>query len=230
MRIAALKKEEEGVQKDRERLERDKARRTPGLGAPADILRFFRHDIAVDVVSLGLPTTPAGKTAARDQAPPGRGCLPLQQGAQDPAALARRSVPPLAFAPPLTPFPPAHRAQTQVLGGRYVLQYLLGRGGFSEVYKARGVPLAASAASASTEAVRLSVSDPHRPLRRASTPQAFDSEELRYVACKIHQLSPQWSEDRKRSYVRHAVRPSPARPRVPTFCERLATCHAGQDA
>ena len=54
--------------------------------------------------------------------------------------------------------------------GRYALQSLLGRGGFSEVFK------------------------------------AFDVEEQRYVALKIHQLSPQWSEDRKRSYVRHAAR------------------------
>lgn len=51
-----------------------------------------------------------------------------------------------------------------------MLQALLGRGGFSEVFK------------------------------------AFDVEALRFVACKIHQLSPQWSEDRKRGYVRHAAR------------------------
>jgi hypothetical protein len=35
--------------------------------------------------------------------------------------------------------------------------------------------------------------------------QAYDARQLRYVACKIHQLTPQWSEDRKRNYVRHAV-------------------------
>lgn len=38
--------------------------------------------------------------------------------------------------------------------------------------------------------------------------QAYDIEEMRYVACKIHQLVPHWSEDHKRSYVRHAVRVS----------------------
>jgi tousled-like kinase len=29
---------------------------------------------------------------------------------------------------------------------------------------------------------------------------------MREVACKLHQLSPQWSEERKRTYVRHAAR------------------------
>jgi hypothetical protein len=37
--------------------------------------------------------------------------------------------------------------------------------------------------------------------------QAYDVDENRYVACKIHQLVPQWTEEHKRSYVRHAVRP-----------------------
>lgn len=53
---------------------------------------------------------------------------------------------------------------------RYVLMNMLGRGGFSEVYK------------------------------------AFDVVEMREVACKLHQLSPQWSEARKQTYVRHAQR------------------------
>lgn len=57
-----------------------------------------------------------------------------------------------------------------LLGGRYVLQCILGRGGFSEVFK------------------------------------AYDVDEMRYVACKIHQLAPHWTEEHKRSYVRHAVR------------------------
>eukprot|EP01079_Euglenida_sp_SAG-EU17-18_P002826 gene2826-81_t len=57
-----------------------------------------------------------------------------------------------------------------VLHGRYQLAELLGRGGFSEVYK------------------------------------AFDLEACMWVACKIHQLNPQWSHDRRQAYIRHARR------------------------
>lgn len=53
---------------------------------------------------------------------------------------------------------------------RYIILELLGKGGFSEVYK------------------------------------AFDLHELRYVACKIHQLNSNWSESRKMNYTRHATR------------------------
>jgi hypothetical protein len=56
------------------------------------------------------------------------------------------------------------------LNGRYVLMHMLGKGGFSEVYK------------------------------------AFDLQSMGYVACKIHQLNPQWSDERKRNYTRHATR------------------------
>lgn len=58
----------------------------------------------------------------------------------------------------------------QILNHRYALLNLLGKGGFSEVYK------------------------------------AFDLVEYRYVACKLHGLSPQWSEEKKQSYIRHAIR------------------------
>jgi tousled-like kinase len=47
---------------------------------------------------------------------------------------------------------------------------LLGKGGFSEVYK------------------------------------AADLEKFQEVAVKLHQLNPNWSENCKTSYVRHAVR------------------------
>jgi tousled-like kinase len=57
-----------------------------------------------------------------------------------------------------------------ILNKRYLLLRLLGKGGFSEVFK------------------------------------AFDLVEFRYVACKIHQLNPLWSDERKRNYTRHATR------------------------
>ncbi|KAJ6386258.1 hypothetical protein OIU77_029264 [Salix suchowensis] len=58
----------------------------------------------------------------------------------------------------------------QILNHRYALLNLLGKGGFSEVYK------------------------------------AFDLVDHRYVACKLHGLNAQWSEDKKQSYIRHAMR------------------------
>ncbi|MCO5581985.1 hypothetical protein L7F22_035874 [Adiantum nelumboides] len=57
-----------------------------------------------------------------------------------------------------------------ILNKRYSLLNLLGKGGFSEVYK------------------------------------AFDLVENRYVACKLHSLNGQWSEEKKQSYIRHAIR------------------------
>lgn len=57
-----------------------------------------------------------------------------------------------------------------ILNHRYALLNLLGKGGFSEVYK------------------------------------AYDLVEYRYVACKLHGLNMQWSEEKKQSYIRHAIR------------------------
>lgn len=56
------------------------------------------------------------------------------------------------------------------LHDRYLLQTMLGRGGFSEVWK------------------------------------ALDLQDLKEVAVKIHQLNPQWSEERKASYIKHVTR------------------------
>lgn len=36
--------------------------------------------------------------------------------------------------------------------------------------------------------------------------QAYDLVTCKYVACKIHQLNPHWSDSKKESYVRHATR------------------------
>ena len=54
--------------------------------------------------------------------------------------------------------------------GRYLFLSLLGRGGFSEVWK------------------------------------ALDLIELKEVAVKVHQLNPQWPDDRKQNYIKHVVR------------------------
>jgi len=36
--------------------------------------------------------------------------------------------------------------------------------------------------------------------------RAFDLDENRYVACKIHQVNKDWKEDKKANYVKHAMR------------------------
>ena len=36
--------------------------------------------------------------------------------------------------------------------------------------------------------------------------QAYDLVDYRYVACKLHRLNEQWSEEKKQTYVRHAIR------------------------
>ena len=57
-----------------------------------------------------------------------------------------------------------------LLGGRYQIIGLLGKGGYSEVYK------------------------------------AYDLENHMYVACKLHQLNPNWKEEVKDNYIKHTVR------------------------
>uniref|UniRef100_A0A915EVB0 Protein kinase domain-containing protein n=1 Tax=Ditylenchus dipsaci TaxID=166011 RepID=A0A915EVB0_9BILA len=58
----------------------------------------------------------------------------------------------------------------ELLNNRYLLLALLGKGGFSEVWR------------------------------------AFDLDENRYVACKIHHVNKDWKEDKKANYVKHAMR------------------------
>ena len=36
--------------------------------------------------------------------------------------------------------------------------------------------------------------------------RAYDLQEMREVACKIHQLNPTWSEASKQNYIKHALR------------------------
>ena len=53
---------------------------------------------------------------------------------------------------------------------KYLILSLLGKGGYSEVYR------------------------------------AFDLENCRYVACKIHHFDDNWSEPIKDNYIKHALR------------------------
>lgn len=72
-------------------------------------------------------------------------------------------------APPLSsiPLPSLPRFNhNPLLHKRYLLLSLLGKGGFSEVYR------------------------------------GFDLQELRLVACKIHQLANEWKEDKKANYIK----------------------------
>lgn len=57
-----------------------------------------------------------------------------------------------------------------ILNERYLLVELLGKGGFSEVFK------------------------------------GFDLVEMHYVACKLHSLNNQWTEEKKENYIKHACR------------------------
>lgn len=58
----------------------------------------------------------------------------------------------------------------ELLNKRYLMLSLLGKGGFSEVWR------------------------------------AFDLEENKYVACKIHHVNKEWKEEKKANYVKHAMR------------------------
>ena len=62
------------------------------------------------------------------------------------------------------------RGMTTGAHGEYILTALLGKGGFSEVWK------------------------------------AFDLYKLRDVAVKVHQLSENWSDEKKANYTKHATR------------------------
>ena len=57
-----------------------------------------------------------------------------------------------------------------LLGKKYQLVSLIGKGGYSEVYK------------------------------------AYDIKNHKFVACKIHQLNPNWSDEMKDSYIKHTMR------------------------
>ncbi|CAI0541512.1 unnamed protein product [Linum tenue] len=64
----------------------------------------------------------------------------------------------------------------------------------------------AADAESGTHEEDLLIQDEILKSRLASIKRAFDLVEHRYVACKLHGLNAQWSEDKKQSYVRHAIR------------------------
>lgn len=92
----------------------------------------------------------------------------------------------------------------QILNHRYALLNLLGKGGFSEVYKVieKNSFMIPWHMNSICEIVYLL---PQFQVR-IFFEQAYDLIEHRYVACKLHGLNAQWSEEKKQSYIRHAIR------------------------
>ncbi len=71
------------------------------------------------------------------------------------------------------------RDKPVVLGDKYLILSLMGKGGYSEVYRVK---------------------------HNLNKHQAFDLEDLQEVACKIHEFDPQWNESMKANYIKHAIR------------------------
>lgn len=86
-----------------------------------------------------------------------------------------------------------------VLNSRYALLNLLGKGGFSEVYKVRSQ-------NVDRYYILLRVRNILQFFDVTYFKQAYDLVDHRYVACKLHGLNAQWSEEKKQSYIRHANR------------------------
>lgn len=86
------------------------------------------------------------------------------------------------------------------LNDRYLLLHLLGRGGFSEVFKVNVWVMIQQSCVKSIQsnfcAMVLSVLVDVAFFLL----QAFDLTEQRYVAIKIHQLNKNWKEEKKQNY------------------------------
>lgn len=83
------------------------------------------------------------------------------------------------------------------LNERYLLLHLLGRGGFSEVYKVIYLKIKRK------KSMFPLFGNPSRDLIIFCPfvhPQAFDLFEQRYAAVKIHQLNKNWREEKKENY------------------------------
>lgn len=82
------------------------------------------------------------------------------------------------------------------LNERYLLLHLLGRGGFSEVFKVMIQQPRVNSIQSDFCAAFLSILVDVA----FSLLQAFDLTEQRYVAIKIHQLNKNWKEEKKQNY------------------------------
>ena len=54
--------------------------------------------------------------------------------------------------------------------------------------------------------------------------QAFDLQDLREVAVKLHQLSSSWTDVKKASYVKHAVREYKIHRQLRSACHGIMLC------
>lgn len=82
------------------------------------------------------------------------------------------------------------------LNERYLLLHLLGRGGFSEVFKVM-------IQQPCVNSIQSNFCVTFLPILvdvAFSLLQAFDLTEQRYVAIKIHQLNKNWKEEKKQNY------------------------------
>lgn len=87
------------------------------------------------------------------------------------------------------------------LNDRYLLLHLLGRGGFSEVFKVNmWLMVQQSCVNSIQSNFCAMVWSILKNFAFFFLLQAFDLTEQRYVAIKIHQLNKNWKEEKKQNY------------------------------
>jgi tousled-like kinase len=87
-----------------------------------------------------------------------------------------------------------HKVVPTVLNSRYFIMSLLGKGGFSEVYKV---------ILWHTYVSRKGKIDIY-PFWRCT--KAYDMKQYRFVACKVHQVNARWHDAKKENYIRVRAR------------------------